>query len=81
MLTTNVILYTWKQYIYEKYISKTTNKTYHPSDHYHFWSNIFLHKKELHRTGEVDHGFEPWSGSTKDYEIGICCLICFSTSH
>ena len=26
----------------------------------------------------VDHGFEPRSGQTKDYEIGICC---FSTKH
>ena len=26
----------------------------------------------------VDHGFEPWSGRTKDYVIGICC---FSTKH
>ena len=26
----------------------------------------------------VDRGFEPWSGQTKDYEIGICC---FSTKH
>jgi hypothetical protein len=25
-----------------------------------------------------DPGFEPWSGQTKDYEIGICC---FSTKH
>jgi hypothetical protein len=23
---------------------------------------------------EVDHGFEPKSGQTKDYIIGICCL-------
>ena len=22
----------------------------------------------------VDRGFEPWSGQTKDYKIGICCL-------
>jgi hypothetical protein len=22
----------------------------------------------------VDRGFEPWSGRTKDYKIGICCL-------
>ena len=22
----------------------------------------------------VDHGFEPWSGQTKDYEIGIFCF-------
>jgi hypothetical protein len=22
----------------------------------------------------VDHGFELWSGQTKDYKIGICCL-------
>jgi hypothetical protein len=22
----------------------------------------------------VDIGFEPWSGQTKDYEIGICCF-------
>jgi hypothetical protein len=21
----------------------------------------------------VDRGFEPWSGQTKDYKIGICC--------
>ena len=26
----------------------------------------------------VDRGFEPQSGQTKDYEIGICC---FSTKH
>ena len=26
----------------------------------------------------VDHGFEPGSGQTKDYEIGICC---FSANH
>ena len=26
----------------------------------------------------VDHGFEPWSGQTKDYKIGICC---FSVKH
>jgi hypothetical protein len=26
----------------------------------------------------VDHGFEPWSGQTKDYEIGI---FCFSAKH
>ena len=26
----------------------------------------------------VDHGFESWSGQTKDYEIGICC---FSAKH
>jgi hypothetical protein len=26
----------------------------------------------------VDCEFEPWSGETKDYEIGICC---FSTKH
>jgi hypothetical protein len=23
----------------------------------------------------VDRGFEPWSGQTKDYNIGICCLF------
>ena len=22
----------------------------------------------------VDHGFEPWSGQTNDYKIGICCF-------
>ena len=26
----------------------------------------------------VDRAFEPWSGQTKDYNIGICC---FSTKH
>ena len=26
----------------------------------------------------VDRGFEPWSGQTKDYKIGICC---FSARH
>ena len=26
----------------------------------------------------VDHGFEPQSGKTKDYKIGICC---FSAKH
>jgi len=26
----------------------------------------------------VDHGFELWSGQTKDYNIGICC---FSAKH
>jgi hypothetical protein len=23
----------------------------------------------------VDRGFEPWSGQTKDYKIGICCYL------
>ena len=22
----------------------------------------------------VDHGFEPWSGQTKDYIIAVCCF-------
>jgi hypothetical protein len=26
----------------------------------------------------VDHGFEPWSGQTKDYKISTCC---FSAKH
>jgi hypothetical protein len=26
----------------------------------------------------VDCGFEPWSGQTKDFKIGICC---FSSKH
>jgi cytochrome b subunit of formate dehydrogenase len=26
----------------------------------------------------VDRGFDPWSGQTKDYKIGICC---FSAKH
>ena len=26
----------------------------------------------------VDRGFEPWSGQTKDYKIGMCC---FSAKH
>ena len=26
----------------------------------------------------VDHGFEPQSGQTKDYKIGLCC---FSAKH
>ena len=26
----------------------------------------------------VDRGFEPWSGKTKDYQIGMCC---FSAKH
>ena len=29
-------------------------------------------------SSEVDHGFEPRSGQTKDYKIGICY---FSTKH
>jgi hypothetical protein len=29
-------------------------------------------------SSEVDRGFEPWSGQTKDYKIGICC---FSAKH
>ena len=23
----------------------------------------------------IDRGFEPWSGQTKDYKIGICCYL------
>ena len=22
----------------------------------------------------IDRGFEPWSGQTKDFKIGICCV-------
>ena len=29
-------------------------------------------------SSSVYHGFEPWSGQTKDYKIGICC---FSAKH
>jgi hypothetical protein len=29
-------------------------------------------------SGAVDRGFEPQSGQTKDYKIGICC---FSAKH
>ena len=29
-------------------------------------------------SSEADRGFEPRSGQTKDYEIGICC---FSANH
>ena len=29
-------------------------------------------------SSEVDHWFEPQSGQTKDYKIGICC---FSSKH
>ena len=29
-------------------------------------------------SGAVDRGFEPHSGQTKDYKIGICC---FSAKH
>ena len=25
-------------------------------------------------SGAVDRGFDPWSGQTKDYKIGIGCL-------
>ena len=28
----------------------------------------------------VDRGFEPQSGQTKDYEIGICCFIAKHTA-
>ena len=28
----------------------------------------------LTSSSAVDHGFEPRSGQTKDYIIGICCL-------
>jgi hypothetical protein len=28
----------------------------------------------------VDRGFEPQSGQTKDYEIGICCFLCLAPS-
>ena len=26
----------------------------------------------MHASSAVDRGFEPWSGQTKDYKIGIC---------
>jgi hypothetical protein len=29
-------------------------------------------------SGVIDREFEPWSGKTKDYNIGICC---FSAKH
>jgi hypothetical protein len=28
----------------------------------------------------VDRGFAPWSGQTKDYEIGICCFFAKHTA-
>ena len=38
------------------------------------WSFHCIH----HISGVLDRGFDPLSGQTKDYEIGICC---FSTKH
>ena len=32
----------------------------------------------VHASSAVDRGFEPRSGQTKDYKIGICC---FSAKH
>ena len=32
----------------------------------------------VHASNAVDRGFEPRSGQTKDYKIGICC---FSAKH
>jgi hypothetical protein len=32
----------------------------------------------VHASSTVDRGFEPRSGQTKDYKIGICC---FSAKH
>ena len=32
----------------------------------------------VHASSAVDRGFEPRSGQTKDYNIGICC---FSGNH
>ena len=28
----------------------------------------------------VDRGFKPWSGQTKDYKIGICCICAKHTA-
>ena len=25
-------------------------------------------------SSSIDRGFEPWSGQTKDYKIGMCCF-------
>ena len=48
-------------------------------------SNYLISKKRIGGvmvsvvgSSEVDRGFEPWSGQTKDYKISICS---FSTNH
>jgi hypothetical protein len=52
---------------------------------YLFLTSIFqLYQYQVNRIGGVmvsvlasiviDRGFEPWSGQTKNYKIGICCF-------
>jgi hypothetical protein len=41
----------------------------------HFWHNrIGGVMVSVLASNVVDHGFEPRSGQTTDYEIGICCF-------
>ena len=52
-------------------------------DYYHTVTK-YIHVNQTHRIGgvmvnalassAVDRGFEPRSGQTKDYNIGICCF-------
>ena len=45
-----------------------------PSEDNHNWGVMVC----MLALSAVDRGFEPWSGQTKGYEIGICC---FSAKH
>ena len=45
---------------------------------YHYLNRIGGVMVSVLTWSAVDRGFEPRSGQTKDYKIGICC---FSTNH
>ena len=32
-------------------------------------------------SSSIDRGLEPWSGQTKDYNIGICCFSAKQAQH
>jgi len=42
----------------------------------HHWNNNHIDSLIVNLLASivVDHGFDPRSGKTKDYKIGICCL-------
>ena len=55
------------------------NPTYIKVKEQHFYCNhVGGVMVSMLTSSAIDCGFEPWSGQTKDYKIGICC---FSAKH
>ena len=85
ILNLNSILFQWKMYtsctVHNVDLSYLCiDLSCHPIPFCHFWTTVHSGGVLVRviASNAVDHGFDPWSGPTKDYKSGICC---FSAKH